>query len=97
MTVTRRPTFASRVEQAIDHVVGAVASPIVTRIAAFNKRRLPPRDAPHPLLTGIHEPMTEELTLTDLSVDGLFRPSSTAATFASDRTPPTLIRAPTTS
>jgi hypothetical protein len=46
VTVTRRPTFASRVEQSIDNVVGAIASPIVTGIAAFNKRRLPPRDAP---------------------------------------------------
>jgi hypothetical protein len=45
-----------------DRVVGAIASPIVTGIAAFNRRRLPPRDAPHPLLTGIHQPMTEELT-----------------------------------
>ena len=74
MTVTRRPTFAGRIEQAIDTVVSAIASPIVTRIAAFNKRRLPPRDAPHPLLTGIHEPMTEELTLTDLAVEGIIPP-----------------------
>jgi len=74
VTVTRRPTFASRVEQSIDNVVGAIASPIVTGIAAFNKSRLPPRDAPHPLLTGIHEPMTEELTLTDLDVEGIIPP-----------------------
>lgn len=74
MTVTRRPTFASRVEQLIDNVVGAIASPIVTGIAAFNKSRLPPRDAPHPLLTGVHEPMTDELTLTDLSVEGIIPP-----------------------
>lgn len=74
MTVTRRPTFARRFERAIDNVVGAIASPIVTGIAAFNKSRLPPRDAPHPLLTGIREPMTEELTLTDLAVEGIIPP-----------------------
>ncbi|WP_375382661.1 carotenoid oxygenase family protein [uncultured Sphingomonas sp.] len=74
MTATKRPAMAARVEQAIDTVVGAVASPIVSGIAAFNKRRLPTRDAPHPLLTGIHEPMTEELTLTDLAVDGTIPP-----------------------
>ena len=39
-------------------------------IASFNRWRLAPRDAPHPLLTGIHQPMTEELTLDDLVVEG---------------------------
>ena len=50
--------------------VRAVTAPAVTRIAAFNRWRLPVRGSPHPLLTGVHEPMTEELTLADLPVDG---------------------------
>ncbi|TXC72793.1 carotenoid oxygenase [Sphingomonas ginsenosidivorax] len=66
--------MASRVELAIDRAVSAVAGPIVGGIAAFNKSRLPPRDAPHPLLTGIHQPMTKELTLTDLAVVGSIPP-----------------------
>lgn len=48
---------------------GAVAKGI-GKVADFNRRRLPrPTDA-HPFLTGIHEPMTEELTLEALQVDG---------------------------
>lgn len=74
MTRTRRRPLADNVEQAIDTIFGTIASPIVSGIAAFNKSRLPPRDAPHPLLTGIHEPMTEELTLTDLTVEGTIPP-----------------------
>jgi carotenoid cleavage dioxygenase len=52
----------------------AIASPIVTGIAAFNRWRLPPRDAPHPLLTGINEPMREELTIGPLEVLGSIPP-----------------------
>lgn len=55
-------------------VVRAVSSPIISGIASFNRWRLPVLDAPHPLLTGIHQPMTEELTLTDLAVDGVIPP-----------------------
>ena len=48
---------------------GAVTKGIV-RVADFNRRRLPrPTDA-HPYLTGIHAPMTAELTIEDLRVDG---------------------------
>jgi len=47
-----------------------ISSPVIAGVAAFNRWRLPPRDAPHPLLSGIHAPMTEELTLTDLVVEG---------------------------
>jgi carotenoid cleavage dioxygenase len=55
--------------------MGAILSPLVAGIAAFNRRRLPPRDAPHPMLTGLHEPMTEELTLHDLTVEGTIPPA----------------------
>ena len=50
--------------------IRGVSSPIITGIALFNRWRLPPMDAPHPLLTGIHQPMTEELTLENLAVEG---------------------------
>ncbi len=74
MTASRRAAFADSVAQGIEGAVGAVLSPIVAGIASFNRRRLPPRDAPHPLLTGIHQPMTEELTLADLVVEGAIPP-----------------------
>ncbi len=74
MTASRRAAFVDSFAQAIDSTVGAVLSPVVAGIASFNRRRLPPRDAPHPLLTGIHQPMTEELTLTDLVIEGNIPP-----------------------
>lgn len=64
-------TVAERAAALIEGAVRGVSSPLVSGIAAFNRWRLPPRDAPHPLLTGLHRPMTEELTLTDLVVDGI--------------------------
>ena len=67
-------TVAERAADLIEGAVRAVSSPIVSGIASFNRWRLPPRDAPHPLLTGIHLPMTEELTLHDLAVDGVIPP-----------------------
>ena len=74
MTASRAAAFAGSVSEAIEGVVGALLSPVVAGIASFNRRRLPPRDAPHPLLTGIHQPMTDELTLTDLAVEGTIPP-----------------------
>ena len=74
MTVSRRAAFADSASRAVEGVVGALLSPVISGVAAFNRRRLPPRDAPHPLLTGIHQPMTEELTLTDLTVEGAIPP-----------------------
>jgi carotenoid cleavage dioxygenase len=58
--------MASNVETLIR---GAVVKTI-GKVAEFNRRRLPrPTDA-HPFLTGIHKPMTEELTIEALRVDG---------------------------
>lgn len=64
-------SVAERASTLIEGAVRTVSSPVITGVAAFNRWRLPPRDAPHPLLTGIHLPMTEELTLTDLDVEGV--------------------------
>ena len=55
----------------IETVVSAVMSPVISGIASFNRWRLPALAAPHPLLTGIHQPMSEELTLCDLTVEGV--------------------------
>lgn len=56
--------MASAVETGIRNVVGAG----IGLVADFNRKRLPKTD--HPFLSGIHEPMTEEKTLTDLAVTG---------------------------
>jgi carotenoid cleavage dioxygenase len=45
----------------------------ITKLADFNRRRLPPVDD-HPFLSGIHEPMRAELTLADLPVTGVIPP-----------------------
>lgn len=67
-------TVAERTAVLFENAVRAVSSPIVSGIASFNRWRLPPRSAPHPLLTGMHRPMTEELTLVDLAVEGVIPP-----------------------
>lgn len=58
--------MASIVETAIRSVV----TKGVEQIAAFNRRRIPAAEHPHPFLSGIHEPMANELTLFDLPVTG---------------------------
>src|SRR6185312_12065963 len=40
-------------------------------LATFNRWRMPEPEEPHPFLTGLHAPMREELTLTDLAVTGI--------------------------
>jgi carotenoid cleavage dioxygenase len=50
-------------------VRGAVAKG-AEAVAAFNRHRLPEPEGGNPFLTGIHEPMTSELTLTELDVTG---------------------------
>ena len=42
----------------------------IAALADFNRKRLPPPPGGNPFLTGIHTPLTEELTLTDLAVTG---------------------------
>lgn len=47
----------------------------VVKIAAFNRNRLRAPETQHPYLSGIHTPMTEELTLETLSVTGTIPPA----------------------
>jgi carotenoid cleavage dioxygenase len=58
--------MASAVETIIRKTVGLG----VTALADFNRKRLPEPTAPHPFLTGIHTPMTEEKTIETLAVTG---------------------------
>jgi carotenoid cleavage dioxygenase len=44
------------------------------KVAAFNRKRMSVGAAPHPFLSGIHTPMTQELTLSDLPVTGVIPP-----------------------
>lgn len=60
--------MASTIESAVRAVVGKGLG----KVAEFNRRRLPADE--HPFLSGIHRPMTEELTLTDLAVTGTIPP-----------------------
>ena len=62
--------MASRVET----LIRAGVTRGVEAVAAFNRARLPEVDA-HPFLTGIHQPMERELTITDLRVIGTIPPA----------------------
>jgi carotenoid cleavage dioxygenase len=60
---------------AVETVIRSVVNKGVMALAAFNRGRLRPPDGPHLFLTGIHAPMTEELTIENLSVTGAIPPS----------------------
>ena len=51
-----------------DAIVGTVGKGIGL-VAGFNRARMK-AEHDHPFLSGVHRPMDEELTLTELSVDG---------------------------
>ena len=53
----------------MESLIRSTVTKTVTALAEFNRKRLPPVDD-HPFLTGIHAPMTEERTLTELAVTG---------------------------
>ena len=58
--------MASKVEELIR---GTVTKGIM-KVAQFNRNRLHAPEAPHPFLSGVHTPMTQEVTVTDLVVTG---------------------------
>lgn len=62
----RRVVVASNVETIIRKTVGLG----VSALADFNRKRLPEPETPHPFLTGIHRPMSEEKTIETLAVTG---------------------------
>lgn len=55
---------------AVETVIRSTVTKGVGLLADYNRRRLPKTDAPHPFLSGVHTPMTEEKTLTELAVTG---------------------------
>lgn len=42
----------------------------INALSDYNRKRMPPPQGAHPYLTGLHEPMTQELTLDALQVEG---------------------------
>jgi 8'-apo-carotenoid 13,14-cleaving dioxygenase len=58
---------------AVESLIRGAVTKGVTTVADFNRNRMK-ADRPNPYLTGIHAPMTEELTLTDLVVSGTIPP-----------------------
>lgn len=55
---------------AVETLIRGTVSKGVSALADFNRNRMDPPAKPHPYLSGIHEPMAEELTLDDLRVTG---------------------------
>ncbi len=54
---------------AVETLIRGTVTKGVTALADFNRKRLPHVEN-HPFLTGIHQPMSEEKTLTELAVTG---------------------------
>src|SRR5277367_4552191 len=59
----------------VETAIRSVVAKGVTALATFNRGRLRAPDGPHPFLTGLHAPMTEEVTIEDLAVTGSIPPS----------------------
>ncbi len=55
---------------AVETLIRKAVTPAVLKVAEFNRDRMETPDQPHPFLTGPHTPMTQELTLDQLSVTG---------------------------
>jgi len=58
----------------VETLIRSTVTKGIMKVAAFNRDRKPEPDQPHPFLTGIHQPMTGEVTLTDLKVQGSIPP-----------------------
>ena len=59
----------------VEAMIRAGVAKGVTLLANYNRKHMPKPDAPHPYLSGIHAPMTEEHTLTALPVAGAIPPA----------------------
>ena len=55
---------------AVEALIRTVVTKGPTKVSEFNRSRRRDDDTPHPLLTGMHQPMDSELTLTDLRIEG---------------------------
>lgn len=54
----------------IEKTIRAAGTPVLGAVASYNRKRMKDPVGGHPYLTGVHKPMTEEVTLADLKVDG---------------------------
>lgn len=54
----------------IENTIRSAVTPVIGALASFNRKRMKAPEGGHPYLHGIHTPMTEELTLSELQVDG---------------------------
>lgn len=54
----------------IENTIRSAVTPVMGAVANFNRKRMKAPEGGHPYLTGIHKPMTEEVTLANLQVDG---------------------------
>ncbi|GAA0484816.1 carotenoid oxygenase family protein [Parasphingorhabdus litoris] len=54
----------------IENTIRSAVTPVMGAVANFNRKRMKAPEGGHPYLTGIHKPMTEEVTLAELQVDG---------------------------
>jgi carotenoid cleavage dioxygenase-like enzyme len=59
----------------VETAIRSVVNKGVTALATFNRGRMRAPEGPHPFLTGIHAPMTEEVTIEDLAVTGSIPPA----------------------
>jgi carotenoid cleavage dioxygenase len=59
----------------VETAIRSVVAKGVTALATFNRGRMRAPDGPHPFLTGLHAPMTEEKTIEDLAVTGSLPPA----------------------
>jgi carotenoid cleavage dioxygenase len=67
---TSTSAFEAKMGNIIETLVRGTVSKGIDALAKFNRRRLPALTGDSPFLTGLHAPMTEELTLTELAVTG---------------------------
>jgi 8'-apo-carotenoid 13,14-cleaving dioxygenase len=58
----------------VETIIRRTATKAVLKVAEINRSRMDAPDQPHPYLSGIHAPMAQELTLTDLKVTGTIPP-----------------------
>jgi len=58
----------------VETAIRSLVTKGVSALGALNRERLPQPDAPHPFLTGVHAPMSAELSLEDLQVTGAIPP-----------------------
>ncbi|MBC7493169.1 MAG: carotenoid oxygenase family protein, partial [Novosphingobium sp.] len=54
----------------VETLIRSVVTKGVSKVAEFNRDRMKAPDQAHPYLSGVHTPMTEELTLNELAVTG---------------------------